>query len=740
MKNFSSKKALLLSVLSMVICVSMLIGSTFAWFTDSATANVNEIKSGNLEIALEMSKDGGNTWETVNDNSRLDFLVNGALPAGDATILWEPGCTFELPLLRVRNSGNLALKYQVVISGATGDTKLLDVIKFTAYVGDDTQGTTVNVKDGSAVAKGMLVPAEKADETNKSEQTIKISAHMDETANNNYKNLTLKDIKISVVATQATYEYDSNSNQYDAGAEMVYPEGITNDSFAENQTSVDSDGNFYTSFKDAMAGVANGGTIYLKEGSTIDFPTHLNVTKNITIQGNGADFSGKDISIGTYAAPENTETTIEIYNAKNLVVWGQPTANLSDSCTWNVKFYNCANDGYNFLMYRGGESATAKINLVIENCKANGFRDSTVHTTADGSIVIKNTAFTNNCAPVNIAHKQSGTMTVSVENCTFVNCGKIDTSNDYFAPARFVNNSTVGTLNVTLTNNGFSGTIGTNGDILLGDYRTGKASHKVTATIVTSTPVMVKSSEDAAYSYAGGTIVAGLKKAAAATQTELNNVISSATEPTSVTLSAGTYTLPTLENKDITVKGTKDTIVNMKNVVNKASSASFDGVTVNFGTEDYRGFQHTGKLTYKDCTITGKQFLYAEEVEFINCEFVQDAVDYNVWTYGAGSVLFKDCTFTCKGKAVLIYNEGALSAQTVEFRNCKFEASSAVDGKAAIEIDSRFTSYTVIIDQATADNVTGFGTGSNSGNSVWNVKTNVKPVTVTVADTVVYNQ
>ena len=746
MKNFSSKKALLLSVLSMVICVSMLIGSTFAWFTDSATASVNKIQSGNLEIELEMSKDGGNTWETVNDNSRLDFLVNGALPAGDTTILWEPGCTFELPLLRVRNSGNLALKYQVVISGATNGNedgkdglKLLEVVKFTASV-DGAEGTAVNVKDGSAVAKGMLVPAEKADETNKNVQTIKISAHMDETAGNEYKGLVVKGIKINVVATQATYEYDSNSNQYDAGAEMVYPEGITNDSFAENQTSVDSNGNFYTSFKDAMAGVANGGTIYLKEGSTIDFPTHLNVTKNITIQGNGADFSGKDISIGTYAAPENTETTIEIYNAKNLVVWGQPTANLSDSCTWNVKFYNCANDGCNFLMYRGGESATAKINLVIENCKANGFSDSTVHTTADGSIVIKNTAFTNNCAPVNIAHKQSGTMTVSVENCTFVNCGKIDTSNDYFAPVRFVNNSTVGTLNVTLTNNGFSGTIGTNGDILLGDYRTGKASHKVTATIVTSTPVMVKSSEDAAYSYAGGTIVAGLKKAAAATQTELDNVISSATEPTSVTLSAGTYTLPTLENKDITVKGTKDTIVNMKDVENKASSASFDGVTVNFGTADYKGFQHTGKLTYKDCTITGKQFLYAEEVEFINCEFVQDAVDYNVWTYGAGSVLFKDCTFTCKGKAVLIYNEGALSAQTVEFRNCKFEASSAVDGKAAIEIDSTFTSYTVIIDQATADNVTGFGTGSNSGNSVWNVKRNVKPVTVTVADTVVYNQ
>ena len=203
----------------------------------------------------------------------------------------------------------------------------------------------------------------------------------------------------------------------------------------------------------------------------------------------------------------------------------------------------------------------------------------------------------------------------------------------------------------------------------------------------------------------------------------------------------GTYTLPSLSGKDVTVVGTKDTVIDMKEKLNNgATNVSFEGVTVNFGTNDYKGFQHTGKLTYKDCTITGKQFLYGTEVEFINCKFVQDAVDYNVWTYGAGKVLFKDCEFDCVGKAVLIYNEGAVASQTVEFQNCKFNASAPADGKAAIEIDSRFTSYNVIIDQATADNVNGFGTGSVSGNSVWNVKKASKPTTVTVAGTVVYNK
>ena len=102
--------------------------------------------------------------------------------------------------------------------------------------------------------------------------------------------------------------------------------------------------------------------------------------------------------------------------------------------------------------------------------------------------------------------------------------------------------------------------------------------------------------------------------------------------------------------------------------------------------------------------------------------------------------MFKDCEFSCKGKSVLIYNEGAQSAQTVEFQNCKFNASAKAFGKAAIEIDSYGTQYNVIIDESTADNVTGFDNGSVSKNPVWNVKNNVKPVTVTVAGTVVYNK
>ena len=203
----------------------------------------------------------------------------------------------------------------------------------------------------------------------------------------------------------------------------------------------------------------------------------------------------------------------------------------------------------------------------------------------------------------------------------------------------------------------------------------------------------------------------------------------------------GTYTLPSLENRDVTIIGTKDTVIDMKGKINNnATSVAFEGVTVAFSNDIYVGFQHTGKLTYKDCTITGQQFLYANDVEFINCTFVQDAVDYNVWTYGAGNVLFKDCTFNCAGKAVLVYNEGYVAGQTVEFQNCKFNATAPVEGKAAIEIDCTFTSYNVVIDKATADGVTNFANGSKSGSPVWNVKKGSNPTTVTVAGAVVYSK
>ena len=677
----STKRALISSAFAILICFAMLIGTTFAWFTDTAKAAVSRIQSGTLDVALEMKNSEGD-WVSA-EGETLNFVKAPSAEAEE--ILWEPGVTYALPELRIVNKGNLALKYKIAIAGAKdatpendkNDLMLLDVIDWTYEVG----GTSYALESEKHLA------AQKGDA--ESFDTFTVKGHMQETANNDYQGLSIEGIAITVYATQDTVESDSYGNQYDANAEYpTYPLGLTEGDFA-GKVAVDNKGVFYDSFKAAMENVADNGAIYLKENSKVDFPTHLNVTKNVAIYGNGADFSGKDISIGTYAAPENTETTVNIYNAKNLVVWGQPVGTRAD--VWNVNFYNCTNENYNFLMYRGSETGTAKINLTMTNCSASGFHDSIVHTSADGSIVIKNCTFKDNCAPVNIAHKQTGTLTVSVENSKFINCGKVNLADDYFAPARFVNNSETGSLNVTLKNNKFTGTVGTNGDILLGDYRPGKASHKVAAKIETANPVMVKSSEEPAYSYAGGTIVIPVVEAAS--QDELISVVKN-NEIGSVKLGAGEYTLYNVNTKKTTntslvVEGAgKDSTVftagdmtvtdangeGSSDYSYEGSTVTFKNMTVSVGTGNYKGFVRAKSLNFVNCKIVGRgSYWGVGDVVFKNCEFADNADDYNLWTYAGASFTFEECTFnSTAGKFVNAYKEQHTESTKLSFVKCKF--------------------------------------------------------------------
>lgn len=99
-KRTSLKRTLLLSVMAMLICAAMLAGTTFAWFTDSASTGVNKIAAGNLDIELEYSYDMV-TWKNATADTKL--FNDGAL--------WEPGHT-ELVYLRIANKGSLALKYE----------------------------------------------------------------------------------------------------------------------------------------------------------------------------------------------------------------------------------------------------------------------------------------------------------------------------------------------------------------------------------------------------------------------------------------------------------------------------------------------------------------------------------------------------------------------------------------------------------------------------------------------------
>ena len=238
----STKRALLGSVMAMVLCLAMLVGATFAWFTDTASTGVNKIQAGNLDI--EIQDETGKAIDTLAWATKdgTAFAEDGKTP------LWEPGCTYTLTPFQIVNKGNLALKYKIVVTGLEGDTGLLKVIKFTYKTGEETFDMNT---EGHLTANGGA------------SKVITVSAHMDEAAGNEYMNKTLEGVKFTVYATQDTVESDSFNNTYDANA--TYPVvNVTELKEALTNGGIDTgvNGGYGINVKDGATLTINGGYYY----------------------------------------------------------------------------------------------------------------------------------------------------------------------------------------------------------------------------------------------------------------------------------------------------------------------------------------------------------------------------------------------------------------------------------------------------------------------------------------------
>lgn len=207
-----------------------------------------------------------------------------------------------------------------------------------------------------------------------------------------------------------------------------------------------------------------------------------------------------------------------------------------------------------------------------------------------------------------------------------------------------------------------------------------------------------------------------------------------AQENATVVVPAGTFTAPASVADGVTIEGVEGTVIDIPTAVAyHDKNLTFKNITMKSPNANYIGIQHAASVKYVDCTIEGMPFSYATQAVYENCTFKQTSNgSYNIWTYGSKNITFNNCVFNCAGKSVLIYNEGSISASIVTFDKCKFVASESVAGKAAIEIDSSFTSYEVYINDCTHD---GFANGSVSGNSLWNKKKGDKSVKIVVNGT-----
>ena len=227
----SVKHAMLMSLLALVVCLSMFVGSTFAWFTDSVTSTGNKIQSGTLKLDLEVLDKDGN-WNSIKNSTDPIFNYDK----------WEPGHT-DVKILKLENKGSLALKwvakfvteYELTILAdvidvylCTSETELAypesrDLLGYTKLgTVREFVNTLKNAEEGTLLAGGEVF--------------VGIALHMQESAGNDYQNLPLVEapgtgFDIKVLATQYTHEEDSFDNQYDAIAKypLAVPSVLTED-------------------------------------------------------------------------------------------------------------------------------------------------------------------------------------------------------------------------------------------------------------------------------------------------------------------------------------------------------------------------------------------------------------------------------------------------------------------------------------------------------------------------------
>ena len=673
MKLKSKKSALLLSFTSLLLCFAMLAGSTFAWFTDTATTGVNRIQSGTLDVGLEMATewdDAGNPtkWDNA-EGKTLKWQKKATAEAeAEAQSLWEPGCTYKLPELRVVNNGNLALKYKIQITGIQGDAKLNKAIKW-----------TIDDAPISLVEKELLAKKQGA--------AFTIKGHMDENAGNEYQNLTIDGIAITVYATQLNSEFDSFNNTYDENA-TYYPV-------------LDAAG-----LKDALV---NGGNIKVDDdvavAPVVEDPNENTLVPQMTLtKDTTLDLSGNKISVQHDATTNFGEASPVLMAVMDgtLTIEGNGEINCEagDQQVYGINV-NGGNVVVNDGKFYGAITAiqVQKGSLVING----GFFDMAPTCKAQ---VPQYAKYIINCIDANY---KNGSATIIVTGGTFVN----------FDPS--ANPEGAGTTYVA---DGYS-------------------------------VISEQHGADTWYTVVKGTgVVAGSQKA-------LNEgIANSATKDVTVVMPANSSV--TLDNgianddakaRDITFVGDGSQTVDIHtdnkgengNKLNyqRGSTFTFENLTVTAATSgNYEGIVCDG-LTYKNCTIKGIQWLYAENVEFINCKFIQENDDtYHLWTYGAKNVTFTDCEFssTSKSKAVLCYTDAENGkTYTRTFNNCTFRATGEAE-KSAIMINpsahSNVNTYVININNCTA---TGYAENGISGQTIVGVKETVKDaITVTINGTTVY--
>ena len=497
----ATKRALLTSVMALVMCVVMLVGTTFAWFTDTASTGVNKIQAGNLDIQLLMrtTDERGNTYyKNIGDSHDVIFGGENSLVAqnNNQNTLWEPGKT-QVAYLAVRNAGNLALKYNIILNvkdeGLIGalDYAIVPQSKLSGenQTCTDTIASWVDAKERTGAESGKLTAGtftaapngcldEIAHDKTKTNETeyFALVVHMDENAGNTYMNKSVT-IDMKVVATQAAAESDSFDNQYDKDAPLDFEPVATADELKaaaaagknvqltqdvtltdaltfNNAVTIDLNGktlttdlnrNGYSLVTKGNATIVNG--TYKGTGSARGIGAYGNLNmRNVTV-----DVSGL---VGVACSAADSQYTIEDSTIKG----GYALCNFSNKATINVS--NSTLEGKTVGLYHNGSNSG--LNLTVTGTKINAGNNgtdatgvyisgSTATTTAGG---YQKASFTDCTIKGNAAVEVKYT-DLTLNNCTVI--ATVDSANASYTQNN--NGSTTNGFAVVSTDNATNNTM-----------------------------------------------------------------------------------------------------------------------------------------------------------------------------------------------------------------------------------------------------------------------------------------
>ena len=669
----STKKALILSVLSLVVCLSMLIGTTFAWFTDSVTSANNIIKSGNLDVELYYQVEGQSDWTKVTAASNI--FMEGAL--------WEPGHT-EVVKLKVVNEGTLALKYNlgVNIAGETGSVnaageafKLSDFIKYGIVEGAQTytrdqaiaavDATATKLKSAYNSGTASLLPA--------AEKIVTMVVYMPTTVGNeaNYATGAAQptiNLGINLFATQLENEQDSYGSDYDKDAMTFVKDAAEAQAALDNAVAGDiiklAPGVNYGK----LAFRANPGNSNTTLEDVADaWKYNYNRTiENITIIGaEGAKVDAIVFETGAQPGDCNNRATV-----KNLVVDGvEFTAALAASSA-----------GYNAPIFITTSNATVD-GLTVKNCKLIGDNSKLNLVYLYGADGAKNITLSGNTVDgVARLCELRGTENVTITNNTIKNTyehGMLLAGGNYSG-------------NVTITGNTASG---------INDRFVRMAGAGDAVVVIKDNNIVNYMGEDADYiKVTDGNNVT----------IENNNLIYGFSVANDVELAAAINAIQTngvFQNKEVTItmaagEYSGDHVINQypqwNGNVGAGGSANNYGAGVPVGAPITKivfwgqaGATFTGNVTVNGFGNAGTGFASAtatttfKNVTFDGANSVEaNGEDYAVvyLKAAANNVTFEGCTFQNATHVLLGTESGANGVGRIDVNNCLFNDGGCLSG------------------------------------------------------------